>query len=480
MPNMNIKKIGLILGPLLCLIVGLLPTPEDMQFSAKIVGAIALWMAIWWISEAVPFPVTALIPLGLFPVFQIMPVSSVTTAYSHHIIFLFLSGFIFALCIERWQLHKRLALNAINQFGFQFNRILLGFMIASAFLSMWVSNTATTLMMIPIATAVASQLDPKNTATNYQVFSISLLLGIAYSASIGGAATLIGTPPNAIMAGMLEKQAGITISFFDWMLFALPLATVFLIITWFYLSYKISASKLENQIGSKEIIQQQLSKLAPMSYEEKCVSVIFFCVCLSWILRGFINWEWLSTIKDATIGIIGAIILFVVPAKNKNTRLMDWETTKKLPWGILILFGGGFALASGFEQTELTTWMATKFTLLEGTSLYIIIFSIVFFVIFLTEITSNTATATLLIPIMIALSSSLNQSPLLLSIAVAVATSYAFMLPVATPPNAIVFASGRVPIQKMAKTGFWLNIIGSGLITFFVLSLIPIIFPQFN
>ena len=469
------QKIGIYLGPIFFLVILLLPTPEGMSESAQIVAATAVLMATWWISEALPFAMTALIPICLFPVFDVMAVNQVSPAYANQIIFLFMSGFIFALCIERWHLHKRIALHTIQSFGFSYQKILLGFMVSTAFLSMWVSNTATTLMMIPIAIAVATRLEPDNKSENS--FSLSLLLGIAYSASIGGVATLIGTPPNAILAGMLEQQTGISIGFFDWMLFALPLAIVFLFIAWFYLNFMMK-KVLGNtaQSKGKEILQQELKKLSPLSREEKLVIGVFSTVCFFWVVRGFIDLELFRNIKDSTIGMLGAILLFVLPAKNGTQRLMDWQTTKKLPWEILILFGGGFALASGFEHTELTQWLALKFSFFQGISLVIIIFTIVLFVIFLTEITSNTATATLLIPLMIALSQSLDVSPLMLATAVAIATSYAFMLPVATPPNAIVFSSGRVPIQKMARTGFWLNVIGSFLITLFVTMLLPLIF----
>jgi len=469
------RSFGLYLGAILFFIIVLLPNPEGMNSSAQVVAAVAVLMATWWISEALPFAITALVPMVLFPVLGVMEVNEVTPAYANQIIFLFLSGFIFALCIERWNLHKRIALHTINAFGFSYNRILFGFMVATAFLSMWVSNTATTLMMIPIALAVASQLEPDSSSSH---FSLSLLLGIAYSASIGGVATIIGTPPNAILAGMLEQQAGISIGFFDWMLFALPLAISFLLVAWIYLKHMMKDT-LKNNLGEgKKLLQEEISKLPALSIEEKRVLTIFSIVCFLWIIRGFLDIELFKNIKDSTIGLFGAMWLFMLPAKNGTERLMDWKTTKKLPWDILILFGGGFALAAGFAHTELTQWMALKFEFLQGVNIVIVIFVIVLFVIFLTEITSNTATATLLIPLMIALSQILEISPLLLATAVAVATSYAFMLPVATPPNAIVFSSGRVPIQKMAKIGFWLNIIGSVLITFFVLNIMSLIFAN--
>lgn len=464
-------SIGLFAGLFLFLLVINLPTPEGLDKSAQFVAATAILMATWWISEALPFAITALLPVVLFPLFNVMGVNQITPAYSHQIIFLFLSGFIFALAIERWHLHKRFALRTIRIFGYSQSRILLGFMFATAFLSMWVSNTATTLMMTPIAIAVAKHLEGDPSSDGAARFSLSLLLGIAYSASIGGVATLIGTPPNAILAGILESQAGISIGFFEWMLFALPLAFCFLLFAWGYLALLMQRDS-HPQIRKTELLSNELKKLNPLTYEEKWILVIFGSVCLLWIARGLVDIALFQSIKDSTIGILGAMILYIIPAKN-NQQLMDWETTKKLPWEILILFGGGFALASGFEHTMLTHWLASRFSLFQGVDTYIIIFVIVLFVIFLTEITSNTATATLLIPIMIALSDSMQIPVLWLTAAVAIATSYAFMLPVATPPNAIVFSTGRVPIKKMAQVGFWLNIAGSILITVFILLVLP-------
>jgi len=467
------QAIGKYLGPVLFLIIYLCPTPLGMNESAKIVAAIACLMATWWIAETIPFAITALLPFFLFPLFGVVSVEQVTNAYANQIIFLFMAGFIFALCIERWNLHRRIALFTIKSFGFSPSRILLGFMVSSAFLSMWVSNTATTLMMIPIAIAVASRIEPEN--QQEKVFSISLLLGIAYAASIGGVATLIGTPPNAILAGILEQQTGLSIGFLDWMKFGLPLSLMFLVTAWFYLNYLMKKNTVNQNLNGMDSLNNEIASLPPLSKEEKTVAWLFAAVCICWIGRGLIDLAIFKNIKDSTIGLLGASLLYLLPANQGKQRLMDWQTTKKLPWEILILFGGGFALAAGFEQTQLTHWLALQFSFLQGINILIVVFCIVLFVIFLTEITSNTATATLLIPLMIALSDTLDVSPVLLAAAVAVATSYAFMLPVATPPNAIVFSSGRVPIQKMVTVGFWLNIIGSILITFMVITLLPLL-----
>ena len=475
--KVNSFNVGLYLGFFLFLVIILMPTPTGMTESAQIVAGIAVLMACWWISEAIPFAITALIPVCFFPVFGVMEVKELTPAYANQIIFLFLSGFIFALCIERWNLHKRIALYTIQLFGYSPHKILLGFMSATAFLSMWVSNTATVLMMIPVAVAVATRLDPGSENDNQSTFTLLLMLGIAYSASIGGVATLIGTPPNAILAGMLEQQSGISIRFFDWMLFAFPLALIFLIITWYYLMFSMREVKSNDALISEKILGEEITKLNPLSQEEKQVIFVFSIVCFFWIVRGFIDIELFQRIKDSTIGMIGVIVLFILPAKNGTQRLMDWKTTRKVPWEILILFGGGFALASGFEQTGLTHWLTTQFEFLQGIPIVVVVFTIVLIVIFLTEITSNTATATLLIPLMIALSPTLDLPAMWLATAVAIATSYAFMLPVATPPNAIVYSTGRVSVKKMAKAGFLLNIVGSILITTAIFILMPLIWP---
>ncbi|MDH5259679.1 MAG: SLC13 family permease, partial [Gammaproteobacteria bacterium] len=319
------KSYGIYLGALIFVVVLLIPTPAGMNESAHIVAATTLLMATWWISEALPFAITALIPVCFFPLFGVMDVGQVTPAYANHIVFLFLSGFIFALCIERWQLHQRIALHAINFFGFSHRKILLGIMVSTAFLSMWVSNTATVLMMIPVVVAVAKQLSPTSPSlvlSNQSSFSVSLLLGVAYSASIGGVATLIGTPPNAILAGMLEQQTGIEISFYDWMVFALPLASIFLLLTWLYLSWHMRNASTAELLLGKEVLVNELKKLAPLSYEEKFVASVFLTVCFLWIVRGFIDIELLKNINDSTIGLIGAVILFVIPARNGSERLM--------------------------------------------------------------------------------------------------------------------------------------------------------------
>ena len=466
------QQIGFYSGIVLFLVILLMPQPATMSDAAQCVAAVAALMATWWITEAIPLAVTALLPIVLFPALDVMSVSAATAPYANHIIFLFLGGFLIALSIERWNLHKRIALYTIYLIGHSPKRILLGFILATAFLSMWISNTATALMMLPVALAVIKNIDNSGES----IFGMTLMLGIAYAASIGGVATIIGTPPNAILAGVLEQQTGVSISFFDWMVFALPLAAIFLLMAWAYLCILQRKEHIKLESVEHSFIVNELQQLGKITTEEKKVLAVFSLVAIGWITRGFIDIELFKQIKDSTIAIIGAILLFIIPANNNTTRLMDWETAKKLPWDILILFGGGFALALGFSESELTHWLGNQLNFLQGIHTVVIIAVVSLLVIFLTEITSNTATASLLIPLMVALSDTLNLPPMYLMVTVAIAASYAFMLPVATPPNAIVYSSRCVTIQQMARTGFLLNIAGCLLITLFVTQYLPMIF----
>lgn len=478
------KYPGITSGLILFFIILIIPTPENVRPEAMHVLAVALLMATWWITEAIPIPATALLPILLFPVLGIMDGSEVTQPYSHHLIYLFLGGFLIAVTIEKWNLHQRIALYTIRLVGVTPNRIILGFMIASAFLSMWISNTAATMMMLTIGLAVLKQVTEEisnnpemkvNTEPQYFRFGIALMLGIAYAASIGGVATLIGTPPNAILAGVIESQLGQTIGFLDWMLFALPLSCIMLILAWLYLSHIAYPSEIDHLPGGYKTIQREIIELGPMSHQEKLVLSVFISVALLWIVRGFIEVEQLKMVKDSTIAIGGALLLFIIPSNLKKREfLLDWQTAKKIPWDILILFGGGFALAKGFSDSGLTQAIAEQLTVLHSTNLFLIVAIVTSTVIILTEITSNTATASMILPIIAALAIAMHIHPYSLMIAVALAASFAFMLPVATPPNAIIFSSRYVSIQQMAKTGVWLNLIGAILITLYIMFYLPI------
>jgi sodium-dependent dicarboxylate transporter 2/3/5 len=475
----NRRQLGLVLGPLVFFVILGLSPPAGMSVTAWHVVAVACLMAIWWISEAIPIAATALLPVALFPLLNVMSTTATTSSYANHIVFLFLGGFLIAIAMQKWNLHRRIALHTIRLVGVSPPRIILGFMLATAFLSMWISNTATAMMMLPIALAVAGQLGaPQTNATSASPspFGIALMLGIAYAASIGGVATLIGTPPNAILAGIVERLYDYRISFAAWMGFGLPLSIVMLAIAWFYLTriaYPVKQYTF-NQVS--DVIQQELQQLGPVSRQERWVASIFALVAISWITRGLFDIKWLDGVSDATIAMIGALLLFTIPANIKTGEfLLDWSSAAKLPWDILILFGGGFALAQGFSDSGLTEWVVSQLAVLSGVNLVIVVLVIALVVIFLTEITSNTATATLTLPVLGAMAVAIDVEVMALMVPAAIAASYAFMLPVATPPNAIVFSSRYVTIPQMARAGFYLNLVASLVITVFVILVLPYI-----
>ena len=469
---------GLLLGPVLFLLLLLIPTPENMPPPALAVAALTVLMAIWWVSEAIPIAATALLPIVLLPLLGVMDAGQVTLAYGHHLIFLFMGGFLIAVTMEKWGLHRRIAMHIIRRVGFTPARIILGFMLATAFLSMWISNTATTMLMMTIALGVIRQTGGERGAmpAGQDRFGTALMLGIAYAASIGGVATLIGTPPNAIFAGIIEKNYGFSIGFADWMALGLPLSLSMLLFTWFYLTRIAYRSEQQSLSGGKEMIMRELTALGPISNEERWVLLVFILVAAAWILRGLLGSAVFSMVKDSTIAVSGALLLFLIPSRSvKGDSLLDWDTAVKIPWDIIILFGGGFALANAYKVSGLTLWIAHQLAILQGAGLLTVIAMIVLLVIFLTEVTSNTATATLLLPVMGALAVALNIHPYGPMIAATLAASFAFMLPVATPPNAIVFSSRQVTIPQMASAGIWLNIIGCLLITAVILLWLPVI-----
>lgn len=481
--SLNTATAGFLLGLSLFVMILVLPAPEGLQEPARHVGAVAVLMAVWWISEAIPIPATALLPILLFPVLGVTDGGEVTLAYANHLIFLFLGGFLIAVTIERWNLHRRMALHVIRVVGFTPDRIILGFMLATALLSMWISNTAATMMMATIGMAVLYQICTgwraesitDETASQNARLGTTLMLGIGYSASIGGIATLIGTPPNAILAGVVGNYYGIHIGFLQWMLFGLPLSLLMLGICWIYLTRIANRGGPRRLPGGRQIVEGEIRQLGPLKSQEKKVLAVFVMVALSWILRGLVDAGTLAYVKDSTIAMAGAIALFVIPSDwKKREFLLDWNTAVRIPWDILILFGGGFALAQGFSDTGLTSYLAEQLSVFEHSDVIVVVAAVTCAIIFLTEITSNTATASLAVPVMGALAATMQMHPLGLMTAVAVAASFAFMLPVATPPNAIVFGTRYVTIQQMAKTGFWLNLIGILLITLFVIYWLPI------
>jgi len=446
-----------------------------MSPQANAVLASTLWIAIWWITEAIPIAVTALLPIILFPLTGGLGLSETTASFGHKYIFLYTGGFIIAIAIEKWNLHKRIALSIINLIGTNVVNIILGFMLATAFMSMWISNTATSVMMLPIGMAIVAQLrdNPNTIEDENLIFGKALMLAIAYSASIGGMATLIGTPPNLVLAGVVEKNLNYEITFAQWFKFGFPIAVVLLFICWKYLTSVAFKFKQKEFPGGRQEIKRQLDALGKISFEEKLVFTVFIFTALAWISRSFLLKPLIPAIDDTIIAMIGAMIIFLLPTKNRERRLLNWEEAKKLPWGILFLFGGGMALAAGFESSGLAQWLGQQMTLLQGVKIILLVILLIAAVNFLTEITSNLATTAMLLPILFPMAETINVHPFLLMVAATGAASCAFMLPVATPPNAVVFGSGYLRIPDMVKAGIWMNIISIFLLTLAVYFLLP-------
>ncbi|UMZ74822.1 SLC13 family permease [Natranaerofaba carboxydovora] len=479
------QKVGLFLGPLLFVIFLLIPTPPGMEPEAQRVLASTAWVACWWITEAIPIPATSLLPVVLFPMTGALGASESMAPYANPNVFLFLGGFTIAVCMESWNLHRRIALNIINIVGTSPTRLILGFMVATAFLSMWISNTATTMMMMPIGLAVIvkvaeivqkKDMQGIDVRKGYFKFGTGLMLSIGYAASIGGVATLIGTPPNITFAGVADEMFGQTIAFDQWFMYGLPLSIVFLLIAWLYMTKIAYPPEMSDLPGGKEVIQNELKQLGKITSEEKKIAVVFAFVAIAWISRSFLLEDIFPMIHDATIGILGAVITFLIPVDiSKGKFLNSWETAVKVPWGILLLFGGGLSIAAGFSETGLAVWIGERLSILHGTQMIIIMLAVVALVIFLTEITSNTATTSMMMPIMASMAAAMQVHPYALMITAATAASYAFMLPVATPPNAVVFGSGYITIPQMAKAGIWLNLIAIVVITVLVYIWLPVI-----
>jgi solute carrier family 13 (sodium-dependent dicarboxylate transporter), member 2/3/5 len=475
------QRLFMWLGPAMAIFVFCLPTPAGMSQEAHGVLACMMWLVIWWLSEAVPIAMTSLLPLILFPLMSILPVKNVSDYYANPIIFLFIGGFIIALAMEKWNLHKRIALNIIHVAGTNQRQILLGFIIATGGLSMWISNTATTMMMLPIALSIISQFIAILKLTQDEDQSIdgfgkALIMSIAFAASIGGMATIVGTPTNLILVEGVKQLYDYEISFQQWFLFGLPLVIALLIALWVHFSFVAFRLGTTEVIGAKEIIQKEIKSLGPMSHEEKWVSIVFGLVALAWIFRQPILEPLIPNINDTTIALIGAVSLFLIPSKmNTGNFLMDWNQAKQLPWAVILLFGGAFALAGSFSSSGLTEWVGGKLTVLASLPFWLILLAVVALVNSLTELTQNMATCTLMIPVLAALSLAIDVHPLGLMTAMTIAASCAFMMPVATAPNAIIFGSGKLEMRDMVRAGFLLNIISIFLITLFTYFLMPYI-----
>ncbi len=484
------KYIGFFTGLILFAIMLSLPVPQGMQPAAWKVAGITVLMAVWWITEAIPIPATALIPIFLFPALNIMPAKAAAAPYADDVIYLFMGGFFLAVTMERWNLHRRVALTTIKLIGTSPSRLVLGFMTATGFLSMWVSNSATAMMMVPIGLAVVTEVTGLTAAEIKEGasqgnpslnFGRSLMLGIAYAASIGGLATIIGTPPNAILVGMTKQMYGYQITFSQWMMIGLPLAVATLFVTWYILVYFLFRTGKLRISDAKGLIDEEIAKLGPVTRPEKSIIIIASCMAFLWIISGFVFKQIpvLAKVNDSTIAIGGALLLFSVPLSlRKGEFLLDWKTAVKIPWDVVLLFGGGLAIANGFQATQLTKYIAEEFANLRGLHVYVLMTLIVIFIIALTEVTSNTATATLSVPIMGTVAMALGINPLGPMIAAAIAASYAFMLPVATPPNAVAYGSGCFTIKNMLMAGVWINLVSFILIPLTLYLLLPLFWGE--
>lgn len=471
------EKIGLVSGPILFIVL-LLPNFQGLSFEGKFVMASTAWIAVWWILEPIPIAATSLLPVVLFPLSGALDIKITTTTYYSPLIMLFMGGFIIALAIEKWNLHQRIALGTINYLGTNTRKIILGFMISTMFLSMWISNTATALMMLPIGIAIAKkigELHNQDTKGGINNFGKALMLSIAYASSIGGMATLIGTPTNAIFSAISLELYGKQITFAEWFVFGLPISLVCLFLAWFYLTRIAFKTTNSEATAARDEVGKQLRLLGKMRFEEKMVLFIFSFTALAWILRSFLLEALLPGIDDTVIAIGGALLLFVVPAKSGGSKLMDWKTAKKLPWGVLLLFGGGLAIAAAFQSTGLADWMGDHLSSLQHYSFVLILFAVIIMVNFFTEITSNVATASVLLPILASLSNTIGVHPFGLMAGAVLASSCAFMLPVATPPNAIAYSTGHLKMGHMVRAGFWMNIISTMVLFLFVYYLMPLI-----
>ncbi len=474
----NSKKVGLFLGPVFFLLILLWPQPL-LSSQGDAVIAVALWMVTWWLTEAVSISVTALLPLLLFPLLDIMPIAEVGNNYGSPIIFLFFGGFVMALALEKMNLHRRIALNIIRITGTTPNKVVLGFMIATASLSMWISNTATVVVMLPIAMSVIKLLidDVDGFTKKDRNFAVSVLLGIAFSANAGGIATVIGTPPNSILIGLLENEYQIEISFLKWMVFALPFSIIMIGLSYITLVHLIFPSKGLNFSASNEVIQEELRKLGPTRSKEKMVLGIFAVTVSLWIFRTLINSVFPSLgLSDTMISMFAAISLFAVPFNlKKGDFILDWKDTEKLAWGILILFGGGLALAKGMSVSGIVDQVsqsiaAGNFSITATASLLILL------MLFMTELMSNVALVAVLAPVVAGIAIGLGIPMVYLLIPVTMASSCAFMLPMATPPNAIVFASGFIEVKDMVKAGILLNLVAVLILIGLFEYIIPLLF----
>lgn len=476
------QRVGLLLGPALFLLMLLFDRSQTvMEPAAWRVAAVGLWMAVWWSTEAVAVPVTAFLPMVMFPFLDVATITETSRHYANPVIYLFLGAFILAIAIERWQLHKRIALTILSVTGTDGKFLIGGFMIVAALLSMWMTNTSTTMMLMPIALSVTTLIAEENAQlTEQQIKQLqkAMLLGLAYAATIGGLATLIGTPPNALLAAFLIENYDLQITFASWMLVGVPVMLLMLPLAWYSLTHVTYRVDIPANPEVNLHIKRMMTDLGPMTKAEARVAAVFFAVVLLWILRTPLSsWLGITFLTDTGIVMTAAILLFLLPSgSQQQNQLLIWENVQGLPWGVLILFGGGLSLAAAVSDSGLAAWLGNSLLPLGAFGVIALVLAATGLVIFLTELTSNVATAATFLPVVAAIALELGVSPLLLCVPVTLAASCAFMLPVATPPNAIVFASGQLTIPDMVKAGLVLNIIGMILLTIVAIWLAPLVF----
>jgi solute carrier family 13 (sodium-dependent dicarboxylate transporter), member 2/3/5 len=479
-PPSHVQRIGLLAGAAIAGAMLLLPPPDGLSLAGWRTATVGVLMAVWWITEAIPIPATSLLPLLLFPLLGVAGGPAAAAPYANPLIFLYMGGFMIALAMQKWDLHRRIALNIIRVVGTGPRALIAGFMLAAGFLSMWVSNTATAMMMLPIGLSVIeiarSARTPEENAAGYSNFSICLMLGLAYACSIGGIATKIGTPTNVLLFAFLEGTYGYEVSFLRWLAVGLPIFVLGIPLTYVVLTRLVFPVRLRQLAGGRDYILSELRALGAPSAAEKRVAIVFVATAVLWITQQALV-RVVPGISDTTIAIAGALALFLIPAgTGRGTCLIDWRTAEKLPWGVLILFGGGLSLAAAVAQTGLAEWISGFFVGIADWPTILVILAVTGVVILLTELTSNTATAAAFLPVMAALALGVGQNPLLFAIPTVIAASCAFMLPVATPPNAIVFGSSFVTIRQMARAGLVLNAAFLLLVTGLVYLLLPLAF----
>ena len=475
------QQIGLLLGPALAALMLVSPAPAELSDAAWATAAVGILMAVWWATEAIPIAVTAFLPLVLFPLFDIATIQDTSAPYANKVVFLFVGGFIVAFAIQRWNLHRRIALTVLQYAGGNGRTLVGGFMLASALLSMWVMNTSTTMMLLPIAVSIITVIH--NTVTELDVdgrhhFQYSLLLGVAYGATIGGMSTLVGTAPNAILAGFMSDNYGVQIDFARWMMVGVPLTAMMLPLAWLALTRWVFHVDFRTSKEGIAELRRMKEELGPITTPEKRVGIVFLCMAVLWLVRPLlVQIPGLAALDDSGIAMAGGIALFLVPSGDRqDPLLLRWQYAERLPWGVITLFGGGLSLAAAVNGTGLALWIGNSLEAVGNLPPVLVVMIASTLIIFLTELTSNIATTTTFLPVVAAIAVGAGMDPILLTVPITLAASCAFMLPVATPPNAIVFGSGLLTIPKMVRAGITLNLIGIVLVSLVSVTLAPRVF----